>query len=68
MYLRRFPPRPRRRSAPLLASLRHRRAYCRRDKPGPRLATAVQARIDAYAAKCVTLYPGAVRCMLSGYE
>jgi putative transposase len=37
-------------------------------KPGQRLVTAVQARIDAFAAKYATLYPAAVRCLLADCE
>jgi len=37
-------------------------------KPGQRLVTAVQARIDSFAAKYATLYPAAVRCLLSDCE
>ncbi len=37
-------------------------------KPGQRLVTAVQARIDAFAAKYATLYPAAARCLLSDCE
>jgi transposase-like protein len=37
-------------------------------KPGQRLVTAVQARIDAFAQKYATLYPAAVRCLLTDCE
>ncbi len=37
-------------------------------KPGQRLVTAVQARIDAFAEKYCKLYPAAVRCLLSDCE
>jgi transposase-like protein len=37
-------------------------------KPGQRLVTAVQARIDAFAGKYGKLYPAAVRCLLSDCE
>ena len=37
-------------------------------KPGQRLVSAVQARIDAFAAKYATLYPAAVRCLLADCE
>jgi putative transposase len=37
-------------------------------KPGQRLVTAVQARIDAFAQKYAKLYPAAVRCLLSDCE
>ena len=37
-------------------------------KPGQRLVTAVQARIDSFAEKYCKLYPAAVRCLLSDCE
>jgi len=37
-------------------------------QPGQRLVTAVQARIDDFAAKYATRYPAAVRCLLSDCE
>src|SRR6266699_976130 len=37
-------------------------------QPGQRLVTAVQARIDAFAQKYASLYPAAVRCLLSDCE
>jgi transposase-like protein len=37
-------------------------------KPGQRLVTAVQARIDSFAQKYATLYPAAVRCLLADCE
>jgi putative transposase len=37
-------------------------------KPGQRLVTAVQARIDAFAEKYCKVYPAAVRCLLSDCE
>ena len=37
-------------------------------KPGQRLVTAVQARIDAFAEKYCKLYPAAVRCLLADCE
>ena len=36
--------------------------------PGQRLVAAVQARIDAFARTYATLYPAAVRCLLSDCE
>jgi putative transposase len=37
-------------------------------QPGQRLVTAVQARIDAFAQKYASLYPAAVRCLLTDCE
>jgi putative transposase len=36
--------------------------------PGPKLVTAAQARIDAFAQAYGTLYPSAVKCLLSDRE
>jgi transposase-like protein len=37
-------------------------------RPGPELVAAVQARIDAFAAHYASLYPAAVKCLLTDRE